>query len=312
LLPNICPIDESFISMNENSDAVSKTTDHLGLRELIAAGDPVVAPLVFNPLSAKLAEAAGFRSLYLGGGSMGYVKCGTEANLSLTEMVQAGIDIRTVCSLPLILDGACGWGDPMHVNRTIRMSEAAGFSAIEIEDQILPKRAHHHIGIEHIIPTDAMVAKIREAVASRRDPNFFIIARTNAARMHGIDEALRRGEAYRRAGADMLFVLPKTPDEVRRIGETFGAPLLYMTMVGGLSSIGMSISDLASLGYRIVVEPATPLLAAHRAMRLAYAAIANGLPDPTLQGKAKEEQEAVHETIGLAAMLAIERQTVER
>ena len=99
---------------------------------------------------------------------MGYVKCGTEANLSLTEMVQAAVDIPTVCPLPLILDGACGWGDPMHVARTIRMSEAAGFSAIEIEDQILPKRAHHHVGTEHIIPAEAMVDKVKEAVASLR------------------------------------------------------------------------------------------------------------------------------------------------
>jgi methylisocitrate lyase len=80
-------------------------------RKLIAGAEPVVAPLVFDPISAKLAEAAGFRALYLGGGSMGYIKCGTEANLSLTEMAQAGIEIRTVCPLPLILDGACGWGD---------------------------------------------------------------------------------------------------------------------------------------------------------------------------------------------------------
>ncbi len=120
------------------SETVSKVTDVRRLRQLIATGDPVVVPLVFNPLSARLAQGAGFKALYLGGGSMGYVKCGTEANLSLTEMVQVAVDIRTVCLLPLILDGACGWGDPMHVSRTIRMSEAAGFSAIEIEDQILP------------------------------------------------------------------------------------------------------------------------------------------------------------------------------
>lgn len=294
------------------SETVSKVAETTKLRALIAAGDPVVVPLVFNPLSAKLAEGAGFKALYLGGGSMGYVKCGTEANLSLTEMVQAAVDIRTVCPLPLILDGACGWGDPMHVARTIRMSEAAGFSAIEIEDQILPKRAHHHVGIEHIVPAGAMVDKVKEAVASRSDPDFIVIARTNAARMHGIDDALRRGEAYRRAGADMLFVLPKTPDEVRRIGETLGGPLLYMTTAGGLDSIGMPLSDLAKLGYRLVVDPATPLLAAHRAMRLAYAAMAKGLPDPTLQGRAGEEQEAVHKAIGLAGMLSIERRTVER
>ena len=156
-----------------------------------------MAPLVFNPVSGKLAEAAGFRALYLGGGAMGYVKCVTEANLSLTEMVQAGLDIRAVCPLPLILDSACGWGDPMHQHRTVAMSEAAGFCAIEIEDQILPKRAHHHVGVEHIVSQELMVAKVAEAVAARRDPDFVIIARTNAARMHGLDEALRRGEAYR-------------------------------------------------------------------------------------------------------------------
>ena len=129
-------------------------------RELISAAEPVVAPLVINPISARLAAAAGFKALYLGGGAMGYVKCGTEANLSLTEMCQAAVDIRTVCPLPLILDGACGWGDPMHVRRTIHMSEAAGFSAIEIEDQILPKRAHHHIGLEHLVPIEYMVDKV--------------------------------------------------------------------------------------------------------------------------------------------------------
>ncbi len=101
---------------------------------------------------------------------------------------------------------------------------------------------------------------------------------------------LSGAEAYRRAGADMLFVLPKSPDEVRRIGETLGGPLLFMTTAGGIDSIGMSLSDLAGLGYRLIVDPATPLLAAHRAMRLAYAAMAEGLPDPALQGSAREER----------------------
>src|ERR1700722_8801744 len=166
---------------------VTEGTEMNDFRKLIAGSEPVFAPLVFNPISAMLAEAAGFKALYLGGGSMGYIKGGTEAQLSLTEMAQAALDIRTVCPLPLILDGACGWGDPMHVNRTIRMSEAAGFSAIEIEDQILPKRAHHHIGVENIIPAEAMADKVKEAVAARSDPDFVIIARTNAARMNGID-----------------------------------------------------------------------------------------------------------------------------
>src|SRR5436305_14771856 len=151
-------------------------------RQMIAGPEPVYAPLVFNPLSALLAEQAGFGALYLGGGSMGYLKAGTEANLSLTEMAQAALDIRTVCPLPLILDGAGGWGDPMHVRRTIMASEAAGFAAIEIEDQLLPKRAHHHIGIEHMIPSEAMTAKTRPAASARRKPAFAATGRTNALR----------------------------------------------------------------------------------------------------------------------------------
>src|SRR5947209_13220736 len=205
------------------------------LRRSIEGLEPVYAPLVFNPISALLAQRAGFQALYLGGGSMGYIKAGTEANLSLTEMCQAALDIRTVCPLPLILDGAGGWGDPMHVRRTIQMSEAAGFAAIEIEDQLLPKRAHHHIGIEHMIPSEAMAAKIRAAVEARRDPDFVIIGRTNALRSTGLDDALRRAESYRRAGADMLYVTGRKPEDVRALGERLGPPLLDMTGAGALA-----------------------------------------------------------------------------
>src|SRR5437773_7819266 len=133
---------------------------------------PVTAPLVLNPLMARMVEAAGFKAGYLGGGATGYLKVALEANLNLTEMCQAAVDIRAVSSLPLIMDGACGYGDPMHMHRTIGMSEAAGFAAIEIEDQLVPKRAHHHIGIEHMIPTALMAAKVKEAVAARRNPDF--------------------------------------------------------------------------------------------------------------------------------------------
>jgi 2-methylisocitrate lyase-like PEP mutase family enzyme len=95
-------------------------------REMIGANALVEAPVVFNPLTAKLAEAAGFPAVYLGGGTLGYVQCVTEANLTLTEMVRIGVDIRTVCRLPLILDGACGWGDPMHLHRTRVSAPATG------------------------------------------------------------------------------------------------------------------------------------------------------------------------------------------
>src|SRR5215469_13877 len=259
-------------------------------RRLIAGSEPVFAPLVFSPLSALLAEAAGFEALYLGGGSLGYIKCGTEAQLSLTEMAQAAVDIRTVCRLPLILDGACGWGDPMHVQRTIRMSEAAGFAAIEIEDQILPKRAHHHVGIEHMIPSELMAAKIAAAAQARSDPDFVIIGRTNALRSSGLDDALRRAEGSRQAGADMLYVTGRKPEDVRALGERLAPPLMYMTGAGGLSASGFSAADLYRLGFRLIVDPTTPLMAAHKALRQCYAALAAGESDPLLGPEPGSEQ----------------------
>ena len=108
------------------------------LKTMLTGKTVVVAPLVFDPLGARLAEQAGFKALYLGGGALGYLKTVTEANLGLAEMVQAGHDIMAATGVPLILDGACGWGDAMHMRRTIRACEAAGFGAIEIEDQIMP------------------------------------------------------------------------------------------------------------------------------------------------------------------------------
>ncbi|HZD25494.1 MAG TPA: isocitrate lyase/PEP mutase family protein, partial [Alphaproteobacteria bacterium] len=161
-----------------------------GLRAMMAEAAPVCAPLVLNPLMAKLAEEAGFRALYLGGGASGYLKVHLEANLTLTEMCQAGLEIRSVSALPLILDAAAGWGDPMHIHRTMGMAEAAGFAAIEIEDQILPKRAHHHVGIERMVPPALMAAKVREAVAVRRNPETVVIARTNGVRASDMDDAL--------------------------------------------------------------------------------------------------------------------------
>ncbi len=283
------------------------------LRKLLAQHAPVFAPVVFDPLSARLAEEAGFSALYLGGGTQGYLKCVTEANLTLTEMMRAGLDIRTVCASPLILDGAGGWGDPMHMRRTIQMTEAAGFAAIEIEDQLTPKRAHHHVGIEHSVPAELMVAKITEAVAARRQNELMIIARTNTARREGLDEALRRAELYRRAGADMLFVLPKTPDEVRVIGERLGPPLMFMLVGVGIGSMEFSLSDLNALGYRLVIDPATPFLAAYASLRTAYRDMAAGKDDRTVAGAGGYQaiQSDIHKTIDLDTLLRIERSSVE-
>ena len=283
------------------------------LRELIQRPTPVTAPLVLNPLMARMAEAAGFPAGYLGGGSTGYQKVALEANLNVTEMCQAAIDIAAVCSLPLILDGACGYGDPMHMHRTIGMSEAAGFQAIEIEDQLVPKRAHHHVGVEHMIPTELMVAKVREAVAARRHPDFLIVARTNAVRASNMDDALRRGEAYRRAGADLVLLsMAHKPEQLRTISERLGGPLMYLAGRGGLAGLGLTLADLGGLGYKIVADPSTPLLAAYAAWKKVYEELADGFGANV---KTKPDWSPVEtdmlRIIDLEKLLAIERATVE-
>ena len=281
--------------------------------EMLKGARPVVAPNVFNALSAVLAEGAGFEAMYLGGGPLGYLKCITEANISLHEMVDVGIEIRSaVPRLPLVLDGTCGWGDPMHMHHTIAMSEAAGFVGIEIEDQPLPKRAHHHIGREHLIPQELMVAKIREAVCARRNPDFVIIGRTNAARCATVDEALKRGEAYKAAGADMVFALPKTMDQVEFLAKRLPPPLMFMTLDGGMESMPFSLGDMGAMGYKFIVDPMTPVLALHKAMAASYQAMARGVVDPLLQRTHKAEHEALNLTINLEKLLAIERATVEK
>ena len=281
-------------------------------RELLAGRQAYLAPAVFNPLCAKIAEAAGFQVLYLSAGALGYVKCSLEANLGLTELAQAGLDIRSACRLPLILDGACGFGDPMHMHHTIATAEAAGFCAIEIEDQLLPKRAHHHIGIEHMIPQELMVAKILEAVRARSNPEFVIVARTNGVRSSSMDDALRRSEAYRKAGADMLFFIPRNAEEARSIAERLPPPFMFSVQGDGLQTYGMTLADFGALGYRILALT-TPTFAFHRAMQQTYRALAAGQPVPALAGTTrKAEQAALHDTIGLDGLLAIEKATVEK
>lgn len=282
------------------------------LARRLQSGEPVLAPLVLDPLMAKLAEQIGFEALYLGGGAMGYAKVVLEANLTLTEMVHTGLDITSITSLPVILDGAAGWGDPMHIHHTIRTAERAGFAAIEIEDQILPKRAHHHVGIEHMVSTELMAAKIREAVAARRDEDFLIIGRTNGLRASTPDDAVRRLEAYKAAGADALLALARTPENIRFIGERLPGPLVLLLPTGGLHAVDMTPAELGELGFMLLCDTQTALLAAYHAVRGVYEGLhATGAAAPPPGLRWGDVSESIHETIDIDTLLAIERDTVE-
>jgi methylisocitrate lyase len=281
-------------------------------RNLIGGTELIVAPVALNPMMARLAEAAGFKAVYLSGGSLGWLKCVTEANLTLPELVDVAIDMRSVCKLPIVLDAGGGWGDPVHVHRTIATTEAAGFAAIEIEDQLLPRRVEHHVGIDHIVPLELMLDKLEEALAARTDPNLVIIARTNARRVFDLDEALRRAEAFHRAGADMVFVHTRDADELRIVGERLPPPLMTFAPPDGFAGYPLSPADLAGLGYRLAASSGTAFAAMHKAVRQSYECLARGEIDPFLgRGGADQEMKAAQATTGLERLLQIERRTMK-
>lgn len=175
----------------------------------------------------------------------------------------------------------------------------------------MPKRAHHHIGVEHLIPAELMAAKIAESVAARMSPDFVIIGRSNAAR-HSMDEALSRAEAYRKAGADMILSFPTSPEQMRILGERLGPPLVFMIGPGmGTAGLGVSFAEMASLGFRLIIDAVNPLIALREALFRCYASIARGATDPTIPNW-RSHYEAIMKTVGLDRLLEIERRTVEK
>lgn len=281
------------------------------LRTLIDGNDLTIAPVALNALMARMAVEAGFKAVYMSGGSLGWIKCNTEATITLPEMVDIAIDMRTVSDVPIVLDAGGGWGDPAHIHRTIKMTEAAGFDAIEIEDQLLPRRFHHHVGVEHLVPADFMVSKIEEAVAARSDPNLIIIGRTNSLRIADMDDALRRGEAYREAGADMIFIHTRNADEMRIIGERLPPPLMIFASEDGFAASELSPADLAGLGFRLAASSGSAFVAMYKAIRQSYECLANGTIDPLLgKGGTVAEMKRARQTAGLDELLEIEKRTM--
>ena len=283
------------------------------LKALIEKSDPVITTLVSNPLMAKLAEQAGFNALYLGGGMLGYTKVFLEANLNITDLVQIGIEIRSASQLPLILDGATGFGDPMHMHRTIPFAESAGFEAIEIEDQIIPKRAHHHADIEHMIPQQLMEEKIKESINARRNNDFLIIARTNGIRSTSLSDALDRGKAYKDAGADVLMLSPRNREELLAISNNLEGPFQLLVPNGGLTSLETDRNELGSLGFKIIIDASQPMLVALRAWKTFYETMDDNFQSPMLS---KEEasywSEELKNVVELQKLLEIETRTVEK
>jgi len=239
------------------------------LRALLDSGQTIVAPGAFDPLAARLVEEAGFPAVYMTGFGTSAALIGRPdvGLLTMTEMADSAGRIAACVDIPVIADADTGYGNPLNVIRTVGVYEAAGVAGIHIEDQVAPKKCGHMEG-KLVIPAEEMVAKVRAAVEARTQPEFVIIARTDARAVEGLERALERGRMYREAGADVLFIeAVVTEAEAEEAARAFpGVPLLFNWAEGGKTP-PISLERLSELGYRIVIFPISTLLAATAAMR---------------------------------------------
>jgi 2-methylisocitrate lyase-like PEP mutase family enzyme len=237
-------------------------------KERVNTGPIVLAPGCYDAFSAKLISFVGFESLYMTGAgvSAGLVGVPDMGLLTMTEMVETARRIADVTNLPIIADADTGYGGSLNVRRTVKEYEKAGVCAIHLEDQEIPKRCGHLEG-KSVVSRALMIDRIKAAVDARTDPNFLIIARTDARATHGLTEALDRGRLCAEAGADVIFVeAPEGRNEMEKICRAFRDFPLLINRGGAGKTPALSVSELDRMGYRIVIFPGDIQKAAGKAM----------------------------------------------
>lgn len=239
------------------------------LRELLKGNETIMAPGAYDAWTARLIAESGFPAVYMTGYGVSASVLGKPdiGLITLTEMVEMARNIVAASGdTPVIADADNGYGGLMNVMRTVELYEQAGVAAIQLEDQVTPKRCGHMEGKE-VISKDEMVAKIRAAVAARKDPDFCILARTDARAVLGFDEALDRALAYQEAGADIIFFeAPRTVEEMRTVGKTLRVPLLANMVERGKTPL-LTTQELFEIGYRVAIYPVSSLYIATKAVR---------------------------------------------
>src|SRR3989449_2802358 len=237
------------------------------LRTLVEAKQGLIVPGAYDGISAKLVQQAGFPAVYMTGYGTSASRLGLPdlGFAGLAEMADHARSLVAVLDIPLIADADTGYGNALNVRRTVQVYEAAGVAALHIEDQITPKRCGHLAG-HQVIPRGEFIGKIRAAVEARTDPDLLVIARTDAISAVDFDEALRRGEAAAKAGADVLFIeAPRDEAQVERVARAFDTPLLYNYAPGGRSPL-LPFARLRQLRFAIVLLPVDTLFVAAKAV----------------------------------------------
>jgi 2,3-dimethylmalate lyase len=238
------------------------------LRQELRRGAASLIPGVPNAVAARIAEQLGFAAAYVTGAGVANSFLGAPdiGLLTLTELAQHVAAIRENVGLPLIVDADTGFGNAVNVARTVKVLERAGANAIQIEDQVSPKRCGHFSGKE-VIPADEMIGKVKAAVDARTDEGLLIIARSDAIAVEGVEAALARAQRYREAGADMIFVEgPRDRAEIARIPQALPGPLLLNIVAGGVTPM-LARDELATMGFAAVLYANAALQAAMKAMK---------------------------------------------
>ncbi|HEY7309362.1 MAG TPA: methylisocitrate lyase [Gemmataceae bacterium] len=235
---------------------------------------PIAVPGVFNALVGRIAERLGFHAVYLSGAALSASTALPDVGLlTLTEFVEAARTIAAATRLPLLCDADTGFGEALNVERTVRLFESAGVAGIHLEDQQMPKRCGHLSG-KQLVEPEVMAAKLRAAAAARSDQDFVLIARTDARGVSGFEEAVRRARLYVEAGADVIFPEAlESKDEFAAFAKALAPVPLLANMTEFGRSPNLDFSELAALGYRMVLYPVTTLRVALRAAETALADI---------------------------------------
>jgi methylisocitrate lyase len=295
-------------------DAMQRATTKL--RALVKAGKFLELPSAYDPITARLAQSVGFNSIYNGGFATGGSTCISEPLLTMTEQIRVASDMANSVSIPVVMDAGAGWGEPLHTMRTVRECIRAGIAGVHIEDQLFPKRAHYHTYVVHNIPLNEYRDKIRLACEQRdrSDKDFVIIARSDAARIQGIKEAIKRVNVGADQGADMGLVFPTTHADTVKTPKLAKVPMIYVQSRGNRDKRPLySYGQLKDMGYAGCIDATFVVCIHFHFMRKALQELKRtgdyaGITEDDFRVARKQ----VEDIIGLEEYYEVERKTVEK
>src|SRR5690606_2507856 len=285
------------------------------LRALLRDKDFVYMPAVYHPLGGRLVENLGFDAAYVGGYVTGASLAVSEPLLTMDEQLSVAGSVANSISLPVVVDGGAGFGEPLHTMRTVREAVRAGIAGMHIEDQLYPKRAHYHKYVAHAVLTEEFVDKIRYACRARdeTDADFVVIARTDTCRSEGLEEAVDRLNRAADVGADMGLLFPRNLSEAREAPKRVRLPLVYVQSRGNRDGRPLIDNDqLREMGWRACIDAQIFLLAALDAAERALIEVREtGAWTGMSDARAVDMRKRIETLIGLDRFYEIEEQTVE-